>query len=490
MGGLELISQIFDKLNLDELHQCRDILGNSIKQADARRNEEILSKRAEDFVTLEKGLAMDSTLYGSVFADIASLQLKAKGNSPVTKWLTLTDQSYAWQSSNGHTTVKSPVDMMNSKSIYDLMLQLNEQYKIEMNSCLVSYYPKGSVYARLHDDAEDWLDQSQPICGVSFGATRTIEFLHQGKHGRCNADYSISPEDGSLYIMLPGCQHYFRHRVKVDHKQPAGRYCLSFRKMKPADSSSPVAKPTLSSPVKQIISQIEGGIWPGSVSDSVTTVTTSPGCSVGVPPSHKSKEFANPPKRKKTTVMFGTSITLGIDHIKLGKLPDNRKFINISENGAKIRDIIKNLVEFHDNEAADDVEKIIFSLGTNDIKYSVRGVRHLKRYLIDLVVKAKSLFPGAIILFQSCLPIRNLYWYTVPNVHAFNKMIRDLCYDYNCVYINCFRDFLDDYGNDINTSLYRNWLHLNWDGKGIFCSWLKSIISKNSYNSIIDNIFG
>ena len=91
-----------------------------------------------------------------------------------------------------------------------------------------------------------------------------------------------------------------------------------------------------------------------------------------------------------------------------------RKVINISQSGAKIKDIFHNVREFYSTHQAarsDDVEKIIFSFGTNDIKYSKFGVRHLKKLIDELVYMTKGLFPAAIILFQSCLPIRCLYPY-------------------------------------------------------------------------------
>ena len=164
----------------------------------------------------------------------------------------------------------------------------------------------------------------------------------------------------------------------------------------------------------------------------------------------------------------------------------DRKVVNISQSGAKIKHISENVDFFHkNNKAAGDVEKVIFSLGTNDIKYSRRGVTHLKRYLVELINKTKTLFPGAIILFQACLPIRNLYWYTAPNVINFNNLLCSLCSEYNCIYIDCFRDFVSDDRKDHKQSLFWDWLHLNDGGLAVLAVWLKYIVDQNSYNRII-----
>ena len=62
------------------------------------------------------------------------------------------------------------------------------------------------------------------------------------------------------------------------------------------------------------------------------------------------------------------------------------------------------------NAAANDVEKVILSFGTNDIHYAQKGIRHLVNPIFEVVNKVKSLFPGALIFIQSVLPMRNLYW--------------------------------------------------------------------------------
>ena len=492
MGDHQLISKLFDKLCLKELLRCKDTLESAINRAYVQHDQEVRSKRPEDYVVMEEGIAVDSVVYGSILADLEALKLKPNRNNPVTAWLTSTGKNYEWDSSNGHTTVKNPINIKDSNAIHELMQQINRKDGLDMNSCLVSYYARGNVYARLHDDAEETLDQTQPICVVSLGAKRTIDFFHQGQDGRSKPSHSITPDDGSLYRMQPGCQQYFRHRVRSDPREPSPRYCLSFRRMLPHPEPGSPASPSkdgniaVSSPVKNLIKQYEASNLPdqnGSVAPNVAAIRCTP------PP--KSRKFANPPKRKRTTVMFGTSITLNLDESKLSKMAGGRKFINVSANGAKIRDIIDNMQYFYvNNPAAKDVEKILFCLGTNDVKYSRRGVGHLKRFVIDLINEAKFLFPGAIILFFCCLPIQNLYWYTVSNVHNFNRMLRTLCYENNCVYVNCFRDFLSADGSDYNSDLYRNWLHLNWPGKSILCSWLKYVISQTSFNFAFDRIMG
>ena len=141
------------------------------------------------------------------------------------------------------------------------------------------------------------------------------------------------------------------------------------------------------------------------------------------------------------------------------------------------------------NAAANDVEKVILSFGTNDIHYAQKGIRHLVNPIFEVVNKVKSLFPGALIFIQSVLPMRNLYWYRAVNFLSFNDMLRNISSRTNSFYVDCFEDFLSDDGYDHNRALFWDYLHLNKRGLGILCTWFKAIINRDSFNSIIRSIY-
>ena len=166
---------------------------------------------------------------------------------------------------------------------------------------------------------------------------------------------------------------------------------------------------------------------------------------------------------------------------------------------------------FHDtNAAADDVEKVILSFGTNDIKHERHGVynwrvlqqhkltgkirggiKKFRERVVDVVKKVKSYFPGACINVMQCvLPMQNRYWYTVENVLGFNNILKDVCRAYNCYYLDCFERFLLEDKSDINKGLFYDWLHLNKWGRNILCKWLNHVTNTNSnmFNLVIDSL--
>ena len=167
---------------------------------------------------------------------------------------------------------------------------------------------------------------------------------------------------------------------------------------------------------------------------------------------------------------------------------NGRNVINVSTSGARIVDFIditRNFYEDNPYAKKDDIEKVIFSLGTNDVKSFRPGVNHLRKYLIGLIDTVKGLFPAATVIFQSCLPIRGVQPHIPINVVKFNELLRGLCSENNCVYLDCFRDFLSNDLCEENSYLYHDWLHLNKRGVNILSLWFKSVINTNSFNYIV-----
>ena len=491
VSDMGAVSGLFESMSIDDLLRCKTALQNCLTKAFATKEQEIKSMHPTDFVAYEECfLKQSSVLYHAVSADIEALNLKPSGDHPITKWLTTTNLEYSWETQNGNVTVKHPTDLSKSAAIFQLMTEINEVYKVDMNSCLVGYYKNGRVKARYHDDKEREMDPKQPIICVSLGAVRSVDFIRKGQDRRTKPLHSINTADGSIYIMKQGCQDYFEHRVRTSNDVTEGRFCLSFRRIlskdelpvdelpPPPPSSSPI------SPVKSTIQFFENGGTPSFVTAplSQSAPLSQPVC--GLP------RKQGGPKKRQTTVLFGTSITYWVKPNKVAA--HGGKFVNMSQRGAKIVNIKQNVQEFYEqHEAAktDDVEKIIFSLGTNDIKYSKRGVAHLKKFLVSLINVTKNLFPAAIILFQCCLPIRNMYTYTVRNVLDFNGLLMDLCYDFNCVYIDCFKDFLTNDGKCQDRALFSDWLHFNGNGYALITAWFKFIVNLSSYDRVVTRPF-
>ena len=481
---MDSITQVFQSLSYVELLKCKSSLDEILKE----KKHECLSLLPSDFVDvtpnfLEKG----SVCYQAILSELESLGFKS--DKTETKWLTSTGERYVWSSHNGHETVKEPVDISKYPGISDLMRDINTKFNCNMNSCLASFYNSGCNGTRYHADDESSLDPNQGIYVVSFGAKRIIDIVSAAGDKRFKGTFTIDAEDGSLYVMKAGCQDNFLHKVRTNVSVKESRFSLSFRHMIP--KPSPVESAVATQPSAETTVTAESSLATAATTTTTTTTTTTSTTAPAATPLYY-RTAPRKPKVRKTTVLFGTSITKYIRTKQLGFR--GRKVVNISQSGAKIKDISENVREFyhtHQSAKDDDIEKIIFSFGTNDIKYSKHGVSHLRKYIHELVDSTQSLFPTAVILFQCCLPIRCLYPYIARNVLDFNDMLRDFCHRNRfCVYIDCFSDFLTPDYIFCNKDLYHDWLHLNNRGVGVLSTWLRYVVNENCFDRVVSNLVG
>ena len=168
----------------------------------------------------------------------------------------------------------------------------------------------------------------------------------------------------------------------------------------------------------------------------------------------------------------------------------NCTVVNLSTSGATIEHIRKIARDFHfeNPKAIHKVNKVIISVGTNDIKFYNCHSRNLrgefKPKLVDLIRDMKQLFPGASIAFHTLLPIRIMYNYTVDSVHMFNNLLLDVCAQFGCIFFDCFSRFLDNDGIHPNRLFYRDNWHLNKVGLKVLCRALKFLIYGNIFNPI------
>ena len=441
-------------------------------------------------------------------------------NKVRNKFISTINEPYSWKAGSSMVENK-PVSFENVPNIKSLMDHLNSKFDLKLNSVLVSHYKSGLVNTRLHDDGEDTMDQSQPICVLSVGVQRRIEFFskHIDTLNR-KADLTLAPVSGSLYIMKAGCQQNFRHRVRKNKNIRKGRFCLSFRSFVPSQRkvtfedkeevsvtpenfSTPVATPSQDNSTPAVASE-------QVASPSITPVRAGPvgkaqGTALnfsneqGFSPfqgTHSSLNSSKPGSggSEKICVLFGTSITMDISGEKLSR--KGRIFVNRSQSGANIRDIMDELDDFfHEhNKHINNIDKIIFSLGTNEVKYlncyKVDIFRRFYSPLMQSVEHARNLFPKAQIVFQCVLPIFTFYTYTAEAVHRFNDLLIEVCKRTGSIFFDCFGYFLDDQGSNIRRNLYRDKFHLHSDtGIKVLARHLKSVIHGNIFNPFMRNRF-
>ena len=264
MGEANSVISLLQKMNnVKDLLKCKYVLDGLVSRASVEQHHNIKSKNIQDYVEYDaQFISTASFNYETVAAEVESLELKCK-SSPSTKWLTSTGLSYSWNSNNGNKTIKEPVDISDYRAIASLMYDINKKYNTSFNSVLITQYDNGNFYSPYHDDNEEELDSESPMVVVSFGAPRSVSFIHQGRCDNSKPLLELKPADGSVYIMKFGCQEVFFHSVKRDGRIKKKRFSLSFRKILP--KSLRPAPPVVLSPVKTLIDQFDNGCLPKPV---------------------------------------------------------------------------------------------------------------------------------------------------------------------------------------------------------------------------------
>lgn len=96
---------------------------------------------------------------------------------------------------------------------------------LQLNSCLANYYFDGHDGMGFHSDDEKMLNPEKPIISISLGAERIFQFQHK----KTKALKEVWLEDGSLLVMHPPCQVYWKHALRKNKKQDQPRINLTFR---------------------------------------------------------------------------------------------------------------------------------------------------------------------------------------------------------------------------------------------------------------------
>ena len=463
-------------------------------------------KNVNDFVEYSEERFIDIDTQNLLEAELESLKFnrKAKNDGVQNVFISSVTGSYDWGQVKNNSK-----DMEQFPVIRSIMEEINNKHECILNSVLVSYYKSGNVSVSLHHDDEDTMAPDQPICVLSLGAKRKVEFVNNS-HASYHTSLALTPENGSVYIMKKGTQQYFRHRVRKDKHVKSERISLSFRCFapntvisNPSGALETSCKPNTSEDFKTPPQKMDTPVRPTSTpAPRYDANWDKPidGCSPF--PGHNDDTVhslysakPNPNPNEKICLLFGSSITAGVVGERMSK--GNRTVVNLSSSGFRIQDVQRAVVDFTEESSniLHRVDKIIINIGTNEIKGFNCHVKDVANTfwspLSKLVQCIRSHFVRAQIIFQSVLPIRLWFNYNAASVHQFNQLLMSICKTYGCIFYDCFRLFLDEFGDDINWDLYQySWkgnrfnqgIHLNEAGLGVLCRALKYAVIHNMHN--------
>lgn len=120
-------------------------------------------------------------------------------------------------------TKETIVTPWNTLPIFNALKSFIEDVtKQKFTVCVIQRYPHGNIGIAPHKDKE--MVPGTLIAGLSFGATRTLDFI------KPNYDnVSIKLNSGSLYVLNPPTNQFWLHSIRTEPQVKEVRYSLTFR---------------------------------------------------------------------------------------------------------------------------------------------------------------------------------------------------------------------------------------------------------------------
>lgn len=164
-----------------------------------------------------------------------SLEIFAKLEKLI--WLSVTDarqehfmsdviREYSYGRGRGERTYTSHIFIPEVLSLKD---KINQQFGTSYNVCFLNKYDTFKQRSGWHSDDSDSMDNTHPIAVISFGAEREIWWKLQDFKGDIPAENKQKLHNGSLFIMPPGFQDLYFHRIPK-HDRDCSTRSLTFRK--------------------------------------------------------------------------------------------------------------------------------------------------------------------------------------------------------------------------------------------------------------------
>ncbi len=98
-----------------------------------------------------------------------------------------------------------------------------------LNVCFLNRYDNEREHLGWHSDDHHGTDHTRPIAVVSFGEAREIWWRKFGQSGEVPLECRQRLGNGSLFIMPPGFQDYYQHRIPKGDRSMGPRISLTFR---------------------------------------------------------------------------------------------------------------------------------------------------------------------------------------------------------------------------------------------------------------------
>ena len=345
----------------------------------------------------------------------------------------------------------------------ELLDHTNNTFNTDFNHVLVNKYHNLKCFLGPHQDDERQLDPLSPVATISLGATRRLRVSAPPDHNSHKKVDDVILASCSCFLMLPGFQDKYFHSLlagrRTKSEEKGLRYSITLRK---------------------IIAGPEVNTLPGPVSPLGPPVL-SPDSTTSVIQLDTSNSTVTPCTTKPDTLVFGSSLTKGLDSKLLSKY--DKSFKVYTNSGAVIKTIhnkVKTVVGSGDIDCT-GISSLFFVCGGNNIDNAQKNsdISCAQEDYSNLIQYARKMFPNARINVVSLIPRRTRYNSHKENMFRMNKWLEKFCKDEHVRFVNIFSFFLDKKFLDINYNLFQpDDLHFTKIGDSILAKVLLAVANR------------
>ena len=200
-GDLNTLKE-FDDILSDEIERA----SNASSDAEVTHSDVNITEPLSSFVDLKPGYLSADEIH-SVTPDVERLFTNQHSKKKYS-WLSKHNIPYKFGGKSYQAQLITGVTKITA-----IMEQLNADLGLELDSWLVIRYLSNRQHLNLHQDNEDVMDQSHPICNISIGSTRQLKFWNSETEETGQLISNVTLAEGSLLLMKPGCQTHLWHKV-------------------------------------------------------------------------------------------------------------------------------------------------------------------------------------------------------------------------------------------------------------------------------------
>ena len=120
--------------------------------------------------------------------------------------------------------------LVTNRYVYEMFNFISNAFPgLNLNSCLINYYPNSDSSIPFHADDENCIAPRSFILTLSLGATRTLNFKRLGSRNKNQTCLQVDLADGEIIVFSRGSQNFFLHGIPSEKHGGLPRLSATFR---------------------------------------------------------------------------------------------------------------------------------------------------------------------------------------------------------------------------------------------------------------------